>query len=345
MKRQNEFKKNSRSAGRTTRVAKQAKSSGCGGALLTGACALICFAIALSSLVQGIYLATLFFTLSGIASLSPAWSDLSGRGPKVPNPLRIGAILVFFVAGAMQLPINYSELGERHATPELNNPTAIAAELLRLQAKINPDAVSVMDYSDPDYREAYPELRREHYEQSNEMMPWAAVAAAESKRCSQIYLVNPSLRGTPKTLSWEVTCMDSEGYQDTFDILPDQATAIRNKYAPDTTAEAREAAMQLAVAEPRSARWKDFDEAVAVRACGDLVQISMVNQGSFDAAWGWDIRKNDATGVVTIQQDFEAQNGFGGTISSKYHCEIDTSQGGRVTALKIMEAYGWRSLL
>ncbi|NLR71192.1 hypothetical protein HGI47_09935 [Novosphingobium sp. ERN07] len=206
-------------------------------------------------------------------------------------------------------------------------PEKAAAE--RVMDKIAPDTVIPMDRAD--YRKTFAKLGKKQFDNANDLMKWAAVAAAESDKCDKVVVVGISDYATAKELQWFVDCENKERFQ----IREAQAVAVRAKFA----------AANVAVAEPKSAQWKNFNERVAVSDCKSLVQSVMTDRGSFDAAWTWDSEKDDQTGRVTIQQDFEAKNGFGGTISSRYHCVIDTKIGGRIVKLKVREADGWRTLI
>lgn len=208
-----------------------------------------------------------------------------------------------------------------------------------LQAKIEPHAVTPMTRAD--YKDTYARLGARQFDNANALMPWAAIAAAESDQCDRVDLVAVSDKATRRELQWFVDCTNKERFQ----IRQAQAEAARGKYDPAASPEAKQAAQQVGKAEPKSARWKDFNMAAAMASCTTLVRSAMLNQGSFDTAFSYDSEKDDDTGIVTIQQDFEAQNGFGGTISSRYHCEIDTKLAGRVTKLKIREPSGWRNLI
>ena len=68
-----------------------------------------------------------------------------------------------------------------------------------------------------------------------------------------------------------------------------------------------------------------------------------INSGSVDFAWRWDTERNPDTGIVTFQRDFDAQNAMGGTISSRYQCEVNADRG-RVTKVMIRELDGWRTV-
>lgn len=209
----------------------------------------------------------------------------------------------------------------------------------RLVDKVAPDAVMPMDRDG--FRKTYAKLGKKQFDNANDFMKWAALAAAESDKCDRVEIVAISDRATAKQLQWFVDCANKERFQ----ITQAQAIAVRDKLDPKATPEVKVAANTLPVAVPKSDRWKNFNERVAVSNCKALVQSAMTDRGSFDAAWTWDSEKDDETGRVTIQQDFEAKNGFGGTISSRYHCEIDTKLGGRIVKLKIREPDGWQTLI
>jgi len=300
-------------------------------------------------LAGGNYLSAFSFGLCGLISLPPVWRALKARGVNIPTTGRIGAIVVLFFLGVTGMPQTSEGSLQRVAENDLSSPDGRAAKLARLQSKIGPDALFEMDYNDREFREAYPKLGRRQYAQSNEMMPWAAVAAGESERCSHVQAVTPSLRATPQALSWTVICMRDGRYQDTFEITPEQAQAVRDKYDPDATVEAREAAMQVATAEPRSARWKNFDkdaERAAVVACRDIVRRAMVNEGSFSSSRSvWNTYRMEDTGDVAIEQDFTAKNAYGGTINSRYRCVVDPDNSTSISEVLIREITGWQKLI
>ena len=192
-----------------------------------------------------------------------------------------------------------------------------------------------------DYPKMYKQLGPAKFDAANSLMSWAALAAANSKQCSEVTDIGVSDKSTRRAVLWFVGCKNSERFM----ISEAQAIAVRDQYDPNASPEAKAHAAQVAVAEPKSARWKNFKESDAVTACRTLVQSTMTNQRSFDAAWTWDSEKDDDTGLVTIQQDFDAQNGFGGTISSRYSCVVNADQGSRIVKLSIREPTGWRKLI
>ncbi|MDZ4137971.1 MAG: hypothetical protein U1D66_03715, partial [Erythrobacter sp.] len=109
--------------------------------------------------------------------------------------------------------------------------------------------------------------------------------------------------------------------------------------------EARALADATQVAEPASARWKNFDEASAVSACDLTVQNAMLVPGSFSTGFNrWAIDKNDETGLVIIERDYETENAYGMTLNSRYRCEMNADSGDLV-GLSIREPNGWQKLI
>ncbi len=220
-----------------------------------------------------------------------------------------------------------------------NGEATSLSPLEQLEAKIADDAILLMDREG--FSSTFDKLGEDQFDRANEFTRWAAVAAAESDQCDDVTLVGVSDHATRRQIQWYVDCANRERFQ----ITQEQAEAARVKYDPAASDEDRTEAAEIAVAEPKSARWKDFNERIALSNCQTLVRSSLLDQGSFDTAWSWDSEKDDKTGLVVIQQDFEAGNAFGGTISSRYDCVVDADNGSQVKELSIREPDGWRKLL
>lgn len=211
--------------------------------------------------------------------------------------------------------------------------------LERLESKVADDAIMLMDKAD--FAKTYSKLGKAQFDRANAFTRWAALAAAESDQCNKVALVGISDEATRQQIQWYVDCANSERFQ----ITQEQAETAQAKYDPAASKDSKASAKDIVVAKPKSARWKDFNERVALTSCQSLVRSAMLDQGSFDAAWSWDSEKDEKTGLVVIQQDFEAGNAYGGTISSRYDCVVDADHGSRVTELSIREPGGWRKLL
>lgn len=248
----------------------------------------------------------------------------AGRRRAIPEARRIAAALCLMGLGACA--------GEGAGTPA-------QSPLERLESKIASDAILPMDRDG--YSETYSKLGKAQFDRANELAHWAALAAAESDQCNKVSLVGVSDESTRKQIQWYVDCANRERFQ----ITQEQAETALARYDANASGEDRAAANDVVPPQPRSARWKDFNERVAMASCQSLVRSSLLDQGSFDAAWSWDSEKDDKTGLVVIQQDFEAGNAFGGKISSRYNCVVDADHGSRVKELSIREPGGWRKLL
>lgn len=81
--------------------------------------------------------------------------------------------------------------------------------------------------------------------------------------------------------------------------------------------------------EPLTERQKNYQiiaqlsEAEIASSCDLAVKSALKSKGSFDTAWSWKFLKDPKSGRVVVLREFEAQNGFGGTISSEYRCLVD----------------------
>ncbi len=206
------------------------------------------------------------------------------------------------------------------------------------KVKIAPDAVMPMDRTE--FRKTFAKLGRKDFDSANDLMEWAAIAAAESKSCDKVELVAVSDNATRKKIQWFVDCANKERFQ----ITEDQALAARDKFDTKALPAAKQTAQRVAVAEPKSARWKNFNEVNAVSACDLIVQQVMLVPGSFNSAWKWDIEKDADSGIVTIQRDYKSENAYSMKINGRYHCEIDTGKA-VIKTLKIREPDGWRKLI
>lgn len=224
--------------------------------------------------------------------------------------------------------------------PGSNEPQGPApVSLDKLEAKIGSD--TVMPMTRTGYRKTYDKLGKSQFNNANALMHWAAIAAAESDVCQKVEVVGISDSATRKALRWYVDCSNGERFM----IGEEQAIAARDQYDPSATAEARTKAGQMPVAQPKSARWANFNEANTVSACDLTVQKAMLVPGSFSTGFTrWNIAKDDETGIVTIERDFKSENAYGQRINGRYRCSVDTDAA-KITALSIREPDGWKKLI
>jgi hypothetical protein len=270
----------------------------------------------------------------------PSWKKLKRGCLGIAGILATGFVLLL-VIGLIVGPksSNRSNEGAAKAGTATPSPIASAANkaLEAVNEKISPDAVAPMDREN--FPRFYQTLGRARFDEANALAIWVARATAASESCERVSYVGQSDATTRSRLVWYVDCSNDER----FTITEDDARAAKGRLDPQAT-DAEKRLADRPVARPQSARWENFDEAVAISQCDQIVSTVAINRGSVDFAWRWDTELNADTGVVTFQRDFDAQNAVGGTISSRYHCEVDADRG-RVTKLMIRELDGWRTLI
>lgn len=294
----------------------------------------------LSALMVGHFMAALCYVLSGLAVLPPFWAS---RAKFVPGYVRGISSLALFVLGAL-------------LTPQTNRPAPSAPPV---QASAQEQAVAVDPVADAlgalraklpfepvlitraDYPKMYTKLGKAKFDTANGLMAWAALAAAESEQCPKVKDIGVSDSSTRTAVRWYVDCENGERFMVTEEL----AIAARDQYDPAATLAARAKAKQVAVAEPKSARWKKFNEANAATACDLLTQQAMLVPRSFSTGWNrWQIEKNDETGIVTIERDFKSENAYSMKINGRYRCVLNGDEG-TVKGLSIREPTGWRKLM
>lgn len=294
-------------------------------------------ALAVMLVSRGFVAAGGMMLLGGAFAVPPLWSAIAARGYVVPWPLRaIGGFGAVILAGVTMPSAGPSSGGAQEQVAEVD---PVAEKLATLKAKLGPDAVMPMD--EKNYPKKLALLGRKRFDEANALTEWAALAAAESDQCPKVDMIGISDSTTRDALKWYVDCSNKERFM----IDEEQAVAARDQYDPAATPEARSKAEQVAVAQPKSARWADFNEANTVSACDLTVQNAMLVPRSFSTGLNrWAIDKNDETGVVTIERDYKAENAYGMKINGRYRCVVDTNAA-KITALSIREPDGWRKLI
>ncbi len=297
---------------------------------------------ALGALMFGGITAGLFYLLSGLAVLPPLWAGAR----RVPGYIRAIASFVLFL---IAVPFN----------PETNGPVAPEQTGAQKAAVADPDARqealkqkltifekkigegAVLPMTRADFKKTHAKLGAAKFGEANALMRWAALAAAESDQCPAVDNMGLSDSATAKKLIWYVDCSGSERFM----IDETQASATRDRLDPAVTSAARAKAEQFAIAQPKSARWKDFNESNAATACDLLTQQAMLVPRSFSTGFNrWQIEKNDETGIVTIERDYKSENAYSMKINGRYRCVIDSDKG-NIKGLSIREPDGWKKLL
>jgi len=278
--------------------------------------------------------------ISAAAALPPLWKKLAANGKGLPRIARFGIGGAAFVGMAVLNPSTNKSTDKPFdlAPMATAKPDQLAAALTEIQKKIAKGAISPMDRAG--FPKMYTKLGRSKFELANELSKWVAVAVAQSDSCTQVDVVGVSEKSDRKGLVWFVDCANRERFM----VTEDQARDARTIFDAKATSETRQLASKSPALEPVSAQWRNFDEVGAVSKCDQLVTSAAINRGSVDTAWKWQVSKNNDTGRATIERDFDAKNGFGGTISSRYRCVVSTD-GAQVIGLSIQELNGWKKII
>lgn len=290
-------------------------------------------------LISGGFIPFILMAGVGLLAFPPLWQRLRARGTSIPVSVRVILSVILLVAYAMVAPHPGETSDMAGSNPASTDPSApVATRLSTLESNIAPDAVSEMIRAD--FSDTYNKLGQAQFDKANALAKWAAIAAAESEQCPSVDLVGISDRATRETLQWYVDC----GNKERFFINQEQAEAALAIYDPASTPEARATAERVAVAEPVSARWKDFDEASTVSACDLLVEQQMLVPSTFSTGFSrWAMDKNDETGVVVIERDYTSENAYGMEINGRYRCTVNADDG-ELVGLAIREPDGWVNL-
>lgn len=307
--------------------------------------ALIALPFVFSTNLRAIAVALL---MGALIALPPLWKRLHAGGLLIPDKIRAAGVLAavvlaawvwddIFTPGEMATSPQAAEAASGDASPTEPEPTAEASRLADLRDKVDDGAVLPMTADQfPDARK---KLGQARFGAANELAPWAALAAAESDMCPRVALVGVSDRATRNELRYYVDCSNGER----FNVTEPQIAALRAKLDPaanETTTAMAEGATAIA---PVSARWDKFDAAAAITSCDLLTQSTLTDQRSFDSEFRWEESRNAETGIVQFERGFTAK-AYLGTMNSRYRCSVNADTG-RVTALSIREAGGWKKLL
>lgn len=286
--------------------------------------------------------------VGALIALPPLWRRLQAAGLLIPDKVRGAGVLVtivlaawvwddIFIPGEIATSPTTAETASGNASPAAPTTTAEASRLADLRGKVDGDAVSSMTADQ--FPDALKKLGQARFDMANELAPWAALAAAASDMCPRVALVGLSDKATRSELRYYVDCSNSER----FNVNEPQIAALRAKLDPSANETTTAMAEGAAPITPVSARWDDFDAAAAITACDLLTQSTLNDQRSFDSEFRWDESRDAETGIVQFERGFTAK-AYLGMMNSRYRCSVNADTG-RVTALSIREAGGWKKLL
>jgi hypothetical protein len=107
--------------------------------------------------------------------------------------------------------------------PQIHTEAALTPEAERawLEEKVASDAVLPMARSD--YSDTYHRLGKAQFGKANDLMRWAALAAAKNEGCDQVILVGISASATRTQLRWYVDCANKQR----LDIRESEAEELR----------------------------------------------------------------------------------------------------------------------
>lgn len=225
---------------------------------------------------------------------------------------------------------------ETSASSQSDAPPKSALE--RVSDKLAPD------YFVPMGRESFAETHaafgRARFDEANDMSHWAALAAAENRKCPQVEMILLSDKAKRDAFVWYVSCSNGEK----FDITEEQARAVRDRLDPEVTAEARTIAEALPIAAPRSERWKDFSDSRALLSCISLTRRAMLVPRTFTPRGTQNMSKDSEVGTVVIEHDYTTENALGMTLNGRFRCTLQDRHN-NITGLSIREPMGWRKLI
>lgn len=296
--------------------------------------------------------------LSALFALPLLWERLADTKLNLTLSNRFaGGIITFFVGWGFMISATTSQIetqkqaenAERlanRAKPASQTediPGDLSGVLKDIESRIAGHAIIKMKASD--YPQLYSRLGKEAFARANTLSPWAAIVAASDSDCtSTVDLVAVSDKSTPDQLHWFVDCEGGTRVE----VTESEAVTAKDMWTEPDGVLAKQANVETARRsdEPARSAIDDLDtadEAVIVGSCDRAVTATLNSQGSYDPAWSYDYRKDRASGRVSVTRDFEAQNGFGGTMSSRYECMVD-ARSRDLVSLRVREPTGWKTL-
>lgn len=268
---------------------------------------------------------------SGLFAFPPLWKWAKEKGIDVPTWARWIGGLVAFIVGTSFLP--------------QSNSTSINASLSSLEAKVGENAV--IEMQPDDYADTFERLGEDAFARANDLAKWPAIKAASTSNCDQVDLVAISDQATSDALVWFVDCANGERIfvsepeatemRDHFAARPERKPASNSQ--PKPTSSASSAPKQ----EKKSFEFDARVEALVVGSCDDAIKATLTNKRSFDPTWSYDYRTDRSTGRASLMREFDADNAFGGTISSRYECIVQADKM-ELISLKVREPTGWKTL-
>ncbi|WP_430427880.1 hypothetical protein [Parasphingorhabdus sp.] len=203
--------------------------------------------------------------------------------------------------------------------------------LAQIEAKILPDAVAPI--SKDQYTKLYQKLGPAPFEKANELSRWAAIIAASSTRCDKVEIVEVSDKSEPDHIEWFADCKNGERYE----IVDFQAEEEMRSW--EGTEDYSKPLLERV--KPNSDKLESLPEWKAVSICDETAQAVLKSKNSYDPSGQYDFSKHPTSGRVTIVRGFDAENSFGGTVSSEYRCLLNATS---LIEFSVKEPNGWEIL-
>lgn len=273
----------------------------------------------LGTLAQGETISGTAMIVSALCAFPPVWQKLEDMGASIPT---IARAITGFLACCVSI-----------ATGTLPEPVSDETLLASLEVKIGSGAVYEMEQTE--YSETFQRLGEEAFTRANGLAKWPAIGTATSEKCNKVAVVEISDAATAQDLAWLVDCDNGERFR----FSEAEAVAVRDYFKNEGDGQQ----LDLITPTPDSAVFDDISESEIVTKCDIAVKSMMASKSSFDTSFGWDFSRHTATKRVTVLREFEAQNGFGATLSSQYECVVDVANM-EFVSLRIQEPTGWTTL-
>lgn len=308
---------------------------------------LVNLVFALTAASQGTATAAILFTLVALVGCPALRGLRDGYAVEVPpwlTGVAFAAAMVMAAAHGVEVKSDDAASDDAASagstTPQAASSNASATPDPETTLKAHIPTSALPEMTRAGYPKMYARLGKATFDEGNALAFWAGVAAVDSGSCPDVTAIGVSDSARRGKLVWFVNCANDEQ----FAISSAQARAAKTRHDAGASASARALAAKVPAAAPKSARWTAFNEVAVVSLCDEVMKRVATSRSSLSLAWRWSLGKDDATGIATIERDFEGGNALGGTISSRYRCTFDVDQR-RLTHFWVRELDGWNKII
>lgn len=278
--------------------------------------------------------------------------------PYLPHSKRwhfaLGAVASFFAIAAFVPPptpeeraararLEAEEQSARERAEAQEKATQLAAEQSKITDKVPASLIAAANYTRGEYPDLYRQIGKATFSKLSKLEPGAIYAASESQNCDAVQSAGVSDRSRKGAALWFVDCENGNRFM----ITQEQAAAALARFKGKKLhqADLGESCTTSTVAMCKAtAAQKDAKEAEIVSVCDMLLKRAVLSASSLDVAWSWDYGISDEPDIVIVQRDFDSQNGFGATIRSRYHCEVNAATR-QITKFRVQGAAGVQKVI